>query len=86
MEIEENKQKEACEKIQGVLRQQFPDISFSCEIEEEWIDVLIDESRIPLMDVLSYLQGQLSIYDVRLEEISTESVIKKIYENNEKGR
>jgi ABC-2 type transport system ATP-binding protein len=33
-----------------------------------------------MMEVLNYIQGFKKIYDMRLEEISTESVIKKIYE------
>ena len=35
------------------------------------------------MKVLNYLQEKMKVYDVRLEEISTESVIKKIYEDAE---
>jgi ABC-2 type transport system ATP-binding protein len=80
VEVSEELQKQQMECVKTHLEEQFPDIAFSFDQEEEWISILIDESRIKLMKVLSYLQDQIKIRDVRLEEISTESVIKKIYE------
>lgn len=76
-------QAEHLQRVQKLLAEQFAGISFTYDTDEEWVSILIDESQISLMKVLSFLQEQLKIYDVRLEEISTESVIKKIYENNE---
>ena len=35
------------------------------------------------MKVLNHIQEKMKVYDVRLEEISTESVIRKIYEDAE---
>lgn len=47
---------------------------------DEWINILVNEDEVEMIDVLNFIQRQRKIYDVRLEEISTESVIRKIYE------
>lgn len=54
--------------------------SLTVSVSEDWIDVLINEDEIPLMKVLNHIQESHRIYDVQLQEISTESVIKKIYD------
>ena len=82
-EVTAEAQAEHLNRVQTLLTEQFVGIPFTYDTDEEWVSILIDESKISLMKVLSFLQEQLKIYDVRLEEISTESVIKKIYENNE---
>ena len=64
------------QQIQG----QYPDFSVTCDEQEEWISVLVDEDRQKVLDVLSQLQKTHRIKDMQLEEISTEEVIKKIYE------
>lgn len=51
---------------------------------ESWIDVLVHEDEIDVMKVVNYIQEYYKIYDLKLEEISTESVIKKIYEGEMK--
>ena len=48
--------------------------------DEEWLTVLVPEDEISLMKVLGGLQSFLPIKDMRIEEITTESVIRKIYE------
>lgn len=48
--------------------------------DEEWINVLVNEEKSKVMDVLNTVQNTLKIRDMKLEEISTEDVIKKIYE------
>ena len=48
--------------------------------DEEWLTILVPEDEVPLMNILGGLQSLLSIRDMRIEEISTESVIRKIYE------
>ena len=66
--------KQQAESIQKVL----PD--FSVSADEEWISILVDEERSKVMEVLNQLQKSYKIRDMQLEEISTEDVIKKIYE------
>ena len=60
------------------IGREFPD--FSVKSDEEWISVLVDEEKSKVIDVLGQLQKSYKIKDMQLEEISTEEVIKKIYE------
>ena len=69
---------ETAEKIAA----EFPE--FSVSANDEWISVLVDEAKSTVMDVLSQLQKTYKIRDMQLEEISTEEVIKKIYEEGVK--
>ena len=45
-----------------------------------WEEKLIDESKTDVMSVIAEYQKKGKILDIKLEEISTEEVIKKIYE------
>ncbi len=56
----------------------FPDLETG--IDEGWISVLIDEEKTGVMKVLNTLQQSMKIRDMQIEEISTEDVIRKIYE------
>lgn len=60
------------------VKARLPD--FSVSDDEEWISVLVDEERATVMEVLNQLRSTFDIRDMQLEEISTEDVIKKIYE------
>ncbi len=62
------------EKIRAAVPQ------FSVSSDDEWISILVDEEKNAVIDVLSNLQKSFSIRDMQLQEISTEEVIKKIYE------
>lgn len=68
------------EKQSEIIRQEFPGFSVSADEQDEWISVLVDEEKAKVLDVLSQLQKTHRIRDMQLEEISTEEVIKKIYE------
>lgn len=61
-----------------VIQKKLPD--FSVSADEEWISILVDEEKSKVMEVLNQLQKSHEIRDMQLEEISTEDVIKKIYE------
>ncbi len=77
---EEAIKKQAAE-LAGDLKNVYPQAkSISVSAGEEWVDVLLNEDEIPLMKVLGHIQETRRIYDVQLKEISTESVIKKIYD------
>lgn len=56
------------------------DMTISVTKNEDQIEVLVDESKTNIIDVLNAIQKEHRIYDMHLQEISTESVIKKIYE------
>lgn len=60
------------------ISKELPD--FSVSADDEWISILVDEEKAKVMEVLSQLQKSYDIRDMQLEEISTEEVIKKIYE------
>lgn len=60
------------------IQKELPD--FSVSADAEWISVLVDEEKSKVIDVLAGLQKTHTVRDMQLEEISTEEVIKKIYE------
>lgn len=64
------------------IQEELPE--FSVYSDEEWVSILVDEEKAKVMDILSQLQKSHKICDMQLEEISTEEVIKKIYEEGVK--
>lgn len=60
------------------IKNEFKD--FSVSLKEDWISILVDEDEAKVIDVLDALQKTHNVKDMQLEEISTEEVIKKIYE------
>lgn len=62
------------EKVRSILPE------FSVSHSDDWISVLVDEDKAKVIDVLDTLQKSFPIRDMKLQEISTEEVIKKIYE------
>lgn len=76
-------------RIDGSLKQLAKEIDrklsdFKVSADDEWISILVDEEKATVMEVLSRLQQSYKIRDMQLEEISTEEVIKKIYEEGVK--
>ena len=72
-------------RVEGDLKKQAEAVAkelpqFKVTADDEWISVLVDEEKSGVMDVLTELQKKYRISDMKLEEISTEDVIKKIYE------
>ncbi|WP_295084757.1 ATP-binding cassette domain-containing protein [Ruminococcus sp.] len=72
-------------RIDGDLKEQATLIQkelpqFSVSANDEWISVLVDEEKAKVIEVLGKLQHSYNVKDMQLEEISTEDVIKKIYE------
>ena len=51
-------------------------------VDENWISILVDEEKTSVVKVLNTLQQSMKIRDMQIEEISTEDVIKKIYEGD----
>ena len=60
------------------IRTLFPDLETG--IDEGWISILVDEEKTSVMKVLNTIQQSMKIRDMQIEEISTEDVIRKIYE------
>ena len=72
-------------RIDGDLKQLAEQIGeslpdFKVSADDAWISILADEEKAKVMEVLAQLQKSYEIRDMQLEEISTEEVIKKIYE------
>ena len=80
-ELTEEALNKQAEELRLDLSMKYPQVkSLSVSVDEDWIDVLLNEDEIPLMKVMHHIQELRRIYDVQLQEISTESVIKKIYD------
>ncbi|ROR22096.1 ABC-2 type transport system ATP-binding protein [Mobilisporobacter senegalensis] len=68
-------------EIDTLLKEEFSGAkSLSVGMDEKWIDVLLNEDEVPMMKIINCIQERKKIVDMTLQEISTESVIKKIYE------
>lgn len=68
--------KEAVEK----LASQLSSFDVSITSDDTWISILVNEEQVRIMKVLEAVQEVVNVRDMQLEEISTEDVIKKIYE------
>jgi len=64
------------------IKIELPMCSVGMTEDEEWITVLVDEEKRKVMDVLGQIQSSYKVRDMQLEEISTEEVIRKIYEDS----
>lgn len=81
VEMTEQEMEEAVDFLKQMLSEKYPAAkSLSVEIDEKWISVLIKEDEVSLMKVLHAIEEHKKIADMSMDEISTESVIKKIYE------
>ncbi|MGN0436953.1 MAG: ATP-binding cassette domain-containing protein [Lachnospiraceae bacterium] len=67
---------QVCAQKQEAFNQE----SISVSICDDKIEVLVNEAVVSVMEVLNGIQKKHTIYDMHLKEISTESVIRKIYE------
>ncbi|MCR4697033.1 MAG: ATP-binding cassette domain-containing protein [Lachnospiraceae bacterium] len=83
-ELTDDEKKAELDAVEAIVKEDFADKEFTfSSTDEGWCSILIDESQVRLMKVLNHIQEKIKVYDVRLEEISTESVIRKIYEDAE---
>jgi ABC-2 type transport system ATP-binding protein len=48
--------------------------------EDEWVNILTREDENPVMEILQNLQKKHKITDIKIEEVTTEEIIKKIYD------
>lgn len=80
-ELTEEALEKAAAELEFALKQEFSEAkSLSVSTEEEWISILINEDEIELMKIMNFMMDNRKISDMKLEEISTEAVIKNIYE------
>lgn len=68
-------------EIEKWILEKYPQAaSLAVSIEDKWINILLNEDEVRMMDVINCIQNNRRIIDMNLQEISTESVIRKIYE------
>ncbi|MBP1534292.1 MAG: ATP-binding cassette domain-containing protein [Ruminococcus sp.] len=72
-------------RVRGDMKQEAQRIAeelsrCSVKADDNWISVLVNEDEQKVVSVLSQLQNSHDITDMQLEEISSEEVIKRIYE------
>lgn len=68
-------------ELEDMIKNDFPGaVSLSVSTEEEWLTILINEEEVTMIQVMNDIQKNRKIYDLQVQEISTEDVIKKIYE------
>ena len=72
-------------RVRGDMKQEAQRIAeelpmCSVKTDDNWISVLVNEDEQKVVSVLSQLQNSHDIRDMQLEEISSEEVIKRIYE------
>jgi ABC-2 type transport system ATP-binding protein len=68
-------------EMESYLKNEFPNVtSLSVSLDDKWIAILINEDEVAMMEIINCIQKKRKIADMLLQEISTESVIKKVYE------
>ncbi len=48
--------------------------------EPGWTDITVNQKEVPLLDALSFLMAAFQVQDVRIVEVSMQSVVQKIYD------
>ena len=68
-------------EVEGWILNKYPHVKeLTVSVDDKWIQVLINEDEVHMMDVINCIQNNKKIVDMNLQEISTESIIHKIYE------
>lgn len=77
----EDMAKQQAEEVVRWLSEEFPEAEpAAVSAEERWIQILLNEEEVRMMDAVNCIQKHRRIVDMNVQEISTESVIRKIYE------
>lgn len=71
-------------KQSHVIEKELDRFSAAVSADEDWISILVNEEKGSVMEILGTIQKSHDIRDMKLEEISTEEVIRKIYEEGVK--
>lgn len=80
-ELETKALEKQAKEVEGWLLEKFPQAkSTAVSVEDKWIQILLNEDEIRMMQAVNCIQDNRRIMDMNLQEITTESVIRKIYE------
>jgi ABC-2 type transport system ATP-binding protein len=73
---------EARSQISSALAEAFPGEGGPSigSAEGPWLDIIVNQDRVALVDVLSLLMRRFSFSDIKVEEIEMAEVIRKVYE------
>lgn len=80
-ELENKVLEKQAKEVERWLLEKFPLAkSTAVSVEDKWIQILLNEDEIRMMQAVNCIQDNRRIMDMNLQEITTESVIRKIYE------
>ncbi len=80
-EVAEGFAEKDAESVRQILKNNFSSFDeSSVSVNEHTVEILVDEAKFSVIQVINAIQEKRKIYDMQLREISTESVIRKIYE------
>lgn len=81
-EIPDEAAEQQAKEVETWISEKFPGAeSIVVSVEDGWIQILLNEEEVRMMEVVNCIQDNRQIADMNLQEISTESVIRKIYED-----
>ena len=66
--------------VENLLKEKWQDNNFRISRAEDRIEILVNEAEANVVKVMNAVQEKYKIYDMKLMEISTEEIIRKIYE------
>lgn len=66
------------EELAEKFKEEYPEYIITGD--DSWISILVDENKTTVMDTLNHIQNKYVVRDMQLQVISTEDIIKKIYE------
>lgn len=66
----------------GKLKNAFPGVDdlSAGSVEGGWVDITLNQDKVPLLDVLNLLMSHYKLQDIKVEEIEMEKVIRRVYE------
>lgn len=80
-ELENEVLEKQAKEVEVWLSEKFPQAkSTAVSVEDKWIQILLNEEEVRMMKAVNCIQDNRRIVDMNLQEITTESVIRKIYE------
>lgn len=80
-ELENEVLEKQAKEVEVWLSERFPQAkSTAVSVEDKWIQILLNEEEVRMMKAVNCIQDNRRIVDMNLQEITTESVIRKIYE------
>ncbi len=80
-DVENDVLEKQANEVEGWILNKYPHVKeLTVSVDDKWIQVLINEDEVHMMDVINCIQNNKKIVDMNLQEISTESIIRKIYE------